>query len=526
MFLPLSPDTEIENVDDDSVTELPDLQVPVRISEIRRNVQLYVLASASTPEAFVEPSASSDPPEPFQEPSPSPDPQELEPQPSTSTGITQTPAKTYELDKSLTLFSPTPSQASSSFLAPVVPWSDMGLFLYDVGRRIEKVSSDGHCLMYSIMQALKLDHNIHIDHGTIVNRIWKEINEQIIFYVHFICGERNKLDDVLDDVRKYIEEKNYILPVADLIVGAAANALNINIKIYENDKGVKKEIDFEPDNAHSSVTVHLLYSCNSHPDADPNNLTSHYDALVLRDDEPMSGQQNEPLESDTPIILLHDTTLHEDMYMDPTKILKDLSKSIEVSDEILKYNIEPGQRNVLDMSVYTGMAVKRVAFQPYAIDGNVVHEIVCKKHEWHRKHEDGRYWASTSGKNKDLKGTRRCSNALDHSNAKIRDVSCTAAMPFQIQKASRKLVTITFTGVAISLCQECGARKVMEYNMNKEILTIWHQGKHRCQVKPGHKTVEQKQKGKEMLVYIMRQYPKESCKEQTRLGAKYHLQRG
>ena len=29
-----------------------------------------------------------------------------------------------------------------------------------------------------------------------------------------------------------------------------------------------------------------------------------------------------------------------------------------------------------------------------------------------------------------------------------------------------------------------------------------------------------------MLMYIMRQYPKESCKEQTRLGAKYHLQRG
>ena len=67
-------------------------------------------SSASTAEAFVEPSASSDPPEPqnpeniedtssplppepFPEPSPSPDPQELEPQPSTSTGITQTPAK-------------------------------------------------------------------------------------------------------------------------------------------------------------------------------------------------------------------------------------------------------------------------------------------------------------------------------------------------------------------------------------------------------------------------------------------------
>ena len=107
-------------------------------------------SSPLNPEAFPEPLASSDPPEPehpenieqpssplppesFPEPSPSPEPQELEPQPSTSTGITLTPAKTYELDKSITLFSSTPSQASSSFLAPVVPWNDMGLFLYDIG---------------------------------------------------------------------------------------------------------------------------------------------------------------------------------------------------------------------------------------------------------------------------------------------------------------------------------------------------------------------------------------------------------
>ena len=54
----------------------------------------------------------------------------------------------------------------------------------------------------------------------------------------------------------------------------------------------------------------------------------------------------------------------------------------------------------------------------------------------------------------------------------------------------------------------CGTRKIMEYNTQTETLPIWHQGKHRYQVKPGCKTVEQKQKVKEMLVYIMRQYPK------------------
>ena len=73
------------------------------------------------------------PPETFPEPSPSPEPQEPEPQLSTSSGITRTPTKTYELHRSVSFSSPTPSQNSSSFIAPIVPWSDMGIFLYDIG---------------------------------------------------------------------------------------------------------------------------------------------------------------------------------------------------------------------------------------------------------------------------------------------------------------------------------------------------------------------------------------------------------
>ena len=541
IFVPLSSDHE-NNVDDDSDTELPNLQVPMTVSDIRKNIQMKVLgeklkrmaqmkankrrqelenmeqsstSSAPPPEPFHEPSSDLDaplakdtenehcssppPPEPFMEPSPSP---EAEPQPSTSSA----PRKIYELDKSISLLSPTPSQDASSIIPPAVSWTNIGLFLYDIGRRVEKVSSDGHCLIYSIMQALKLDHNIDISHTTIANRIWKEINERIIFYVQFICGERNQPTDVLEDVCRYIEQKDYTIPVADLIVGAAANALNINLKIYENDKGVKKEIDFEPENAQSSVTVHLLFSCDSNPDGDPNNLTSHYDALVLRDDSPLIQHSNQGPEADTPIILLHDTTSDEDTYVDPMKILKDLSKSIEVSDEIFKYNIEPGERNLLDMTVYTGMAVKRVGFQPYAIDGNVVYEIACKNHEWQRKHEDGRYWKTTSGKNKDLKGTRRCAKCigpLQCQNKRCVMYRCHAQSNI---KSFKKMGDDYLCRSCLQFVSRtwCGARKIIEYNRERETLSIWHQGKHRCKVRPGHKTVEQKHKGKEMIVYIMR----------------------
>ena len=87
------------------------------------------------------------------------------------------------------------------------------------------------------------------------------------------------------------------------------------------------------------------------------------------------------------------------------------------------------------MSVYTGMVARRVAFQPYAIDGNVMYEIVCKKHEWHKKHENSHYWASTLGKNKVLKAQGNVQNSSGHSNAKIKDASCTTDMVCQIQRA-------------------------------------------------------------------------------------------
>ena len=89
-------------------------------------------SSPPPPEPFHEPSADVDapdvghidnieqtssppPPEPFPEPSPSPVPQQIKSQPSTSSGIRRTPAKTYELDRSISLLSPTPSQASIFF---------------------------------------------------------------------------------------------------------------------------------------------------------------------------------------------------------------------------------------------------------------------------------------------------------------------------------------------------------------------------------------------------------------------------
>ena len=55
------------------------------------------------------------------------------------------------------------------------------------------------------------------------------------------------------------------------------------------------------------------------------------------------------------------------------------------------------------MTVFKGMAGKRVGVQPYDIDGNVMYTVKCRKNQWHTKQFDGCYWATTTGKGKKLR---------------------------------------------------------------------------------------------------------------------------
>ena len=72
--------------------------------------------------------------------------------------------------------------------------------------------------------------------------------------------------------------------------------------------------------------------------------------------------------------------------------------------DLAKYNV--GEEDIfrMDMTVYKGMPGKRVSVQPYDIDWNVLYTIQYKKNQWHTKQLDGCYWATTTGKNKKLRG--------------------------------------------------------------------------------------------------------------------------
>ena len=102
-------------------------------------------------------------------------------------------------------------------------------------------------MMNAISAVLLCDHNIDPSERNMQCKVWREVKNCIPFYVEFTVNKTQ--DEVLHDVNKYLKSygKNYTLLVIDVIIRACANSLNINIKIFENHQGFKKEIDFKPE---------------------------------------------------------------------------------------------------------------------------------------------------------------------------------------------------------------------------------------------------------------------------------------
>ena len=99
------------------------------------------------------------------------------------------------------------------------------------------------------------------------------------FYADFTTQNAT---DLLNDAQQYLSMKRntYTLEVVDVIVCAAANALNLNIKIFQEHKGFLKIIALEPTRTPSPATIYMMFLRGSKPLLDPRNNNAHYNAII------------------------------------------------------------------------------------------------------------------------------------------------------------------------------------------------------------------------------------------------------
>ena len=131
----------------------------------------------------------------------------------------------------------------------------------------------------------------------------------------------------------------YTLEVVDVIVFAAANALNINIKIWQNDNGFLKVLAINPSAQQLPVTIHLMFTKDVNPALDPLNTNSHYDSTVTSTKSQLD---------------------YNDNYLNET----------EISDKLKCYNAKhPVETFSLEMNLFAFVVTKKVPQLPYNCNG-------------------------------------------------------------------------------------------------------------------------------------------------------------
>ena len=140
-----------------------------------------------------------------------------------------------------------------------------------IGRKVIEIPQNGKCLLLAIKKCLEVDFDINKDEKNIARKIWQEVKDSVNYYMDFTKLTSTEL---LTDARRYLSMKRntYTLKVVDVIVCAAANALNINIKIFQEQEGFLKMLAIEPRMMPSPATIYMLFGRDSKPQLDPNML--------------------------------------------------------------------------------------------------------------------------------------------------------------------------------------------------------------------------------------------------------------
>ena len=110
----------------------------------------------------------------------------------------------------------------------------------------------------------------------------EKLKTRVTFYSQFLPNYTP--NEIIKNVEKYLKqtEKCYTMEVVDIIIGAAANALNVNIRILQNSKGFKNVLEFQPTIRPSIATIFLMLEIDAQPEKDPNNINCHYNAVVVK----------------------------------------------------------------------------------------------------------------------------------------------------------------------------------------------------------------------------------------------------
>ena len=149
-----------------------------------------------------------------------------------------------------------------------------------------------------------------------------------------------------------------------------------------------------------------------------------------------------------------------------------------------------GKGRPLDMTLYKDFIPEVVDKISHNMDGVHHYMIDCREDEnlldWQKRYRDGRYFHLNSSWRKGFRGIRR----IDH--CKGNHICLNNECSYYLEKHQRNQHQFRSNGGSkfcfscdcLASKIKCGAIKLIEFDQQKKMLQVYHQGKHQCHVKP------------------------------------------
>ena len=346
------------------------------------------------------------------------------------------------------------------------------------------------CYVNSLVRVLVLQHNRDIDvegaSKKIIEFLQRDENAEHYMAFHPVSTKEH----FIHDMKSFFDSRDYTQEILDVIIPAAAYALDIKLTIFkvgdqlptpEGQKVIPFGIHQQTYNANASTEVNVQYQGSG--------IDGHYDALVQimgQDDEDdvQLLEEEEEIMSQLPDILREDIKVH----------MKHEDKS------------RKKQRNPFREDLLKDVKPEYVDRIPEDIDGSKVYIIDnVEEDEWVDRQKDLRHFAMRMSYQKSFPGTRKvgwCEGSFICINPKcvFLDMSTKRNTAYFTKKRDID-EPLCFTCGHAGRVRPCYARKLTLYDQIKKQLTVKHINKHTCDLKVDYS------KEDELIMHIIKENP-------------------
>ena len=145
------------------------------------------------------------------------------------------------------------------FNSQSIMWPELERYLENFDVEVLPTRADGFCFLESMRLCLERDVGKFISREDLVSVIMSEIYERCFEYKDFHNGS---IESLIKDAERYLNRGQFILNVVDVVIAAAANALKVNLVLYQKMGEYVGIVNHRCEVMESSTYVYMKYKRN------------------------------------------------------------------------------------------------------------------------------------------------------------------------------------------------------------------------------------------------------------------------